>query len=235
MSVTTFLEKMIGLQQQRSQQRQNSYRELVAGIATGEEPSPADVERLLAETKKSISDLQRDVETYQHRMALKAMVASLPKLEEEFAHVQQQIAAADRELEAAERRNDEITSPLYGRLHEIKEARKDASTAQQELFATCDDLELERQLDAANAEIRRLMDASKELATKAVYIDNQADGERRRADRELTEADRDHRREQAAVFQKQAESIRQRINAGEKAQVEAAKRRDEIEERMRQW
>jgi len=81
----------------------------------------------------------------------------------------------------------------------------------------------------------RLMDASKELATKAVYIDNQADGERRRADRELTEADRDHRREQAAVFQKQAESIRQRINAGEKAQVEAAKRRDEIEERMRQW
>jgi len=74
MSVTTFFEKMIGLQQQRSQQKQNSYRELVAGIATGEEPSAAEVDRILAETKKSISDLKHDVETYQHRMALKAIV-----------------------------------------------------------------------------------------------------------------------------------------------------------------
>ncbi|MEZ6098709.1 MAG: hypothetical protein R3E01_07035 [Pirellulaceae bacterium] len=127
MSVTTFFEKMIGLQLQRSLQKQNSYRELVAGIATGEEPSPAEVERLLFETKKSITDLQFDVETYQHRMALKAIVASLPKLEQEFEQVQQQIAAADRDLEEAERRHDETTSPLYGRLHEIKEARKDAS------------------------------------------------------------------------------------------------------------
>ncbi len=49
MSVTTFFEKMIGLQQQRSQQKQNSYRELVAGIATGEEPSASEVERLLTQ------------------------------------------------------------------------------------------------------------------------------------------------------------------------------------------
>jgi hypothetical protein len=41
--------------------------------------------------------LQSDVEAYQHRMALKAIVASLPKLEQEFAQVQQQIAAADRD------------------------------------------------------------------------------------------------------------------------------------------
>ena len=58
---------------------------------------------------------------------------------------------------------------------------------------------------------------------------------RRRAERELTEADRDHRREQAALFQKQAESLRQRVKANEKAQAEAVKRRDQIEERMRQW
>jgi hypothetical protein len=235
MSVTTFFEKMIGLQQQRSKQKQNSYRELVAGIAIGEEPSAADVERLLAETKKSLTDLQHDVETYQHRMALKAIVASQPKLEQEFAQVQQQIAAADRVLEEAERKYDEVTLPLFGRLHEIKEARKDASMAQQELFDTCDDPHLERQLDAANAELQRLMDNNTDLATQAVYIDNQADAEKRRAERELTEADRDHRREQATVFQKQANSIRQRIKAGEKAQADAVRRRDEIEESMRQW
>jgi hypothetical protein len=99
----------------------------------------------------------------------------------------------------------------------------------------CDDPELERQLDEANSEIERLMEANKDLATQAVCIDYQADAEKRRAERELTEADRDHRREQAAVFQKQANSIRQRIKAGKKAQAEAVKRRDEIEERMRQW
>jgi chromosome segregation ATPase len=235
MSVATFFEKMIGLQKQRSEQKQNSYRELVAGIATGEEPTAAEVDRLLVDTRKSITDLKHDVEDYQRRMALKAIVASLPKLEQEFAQVQQQIAAADRMLEEAERKYDEVTLPLFGRLQEIKEARQDASAAQQELYLSCDDPELERQLDMANTEIERLMDANKELATQAVYIDNQADSERRRADRELTEADRDHRREQAALYQKQAESLRHRVKAGEKAQAEAVKRRDEIEERMRQW
>ena len=50
MSVATFFEKMIGLQKQRSEQKQNSYRELVAGIATGEEPAAAEVDRLLVDT-----------------------------------------------------------------------------------------------------------------------------------------------------------------------------------------
>jgi chromosome segregation ATPase len=235
MSVTTFFEKMIGLQQQRVQQKQNSYRELVAGIATGEEPSPAEVERLLFETKKSITDLQYDVETYQHRMALKAIMASLPKLDQESAQVQQQIAAADRDLEEAERRHDEITGPLYGRLEEIKAARRDASQARQELYETCEDADLERQLHEVNAEMERLRKSSWDLATQAVYLDNKADSELHRAEKELTEADRDHRRTQAALFQKQAESLRQRVKASEKAQAEAVKRRDQIEDRMRQW
>lgn len=235
MSVTTFFEKIIGLQQQRSQQKQNSYRELVAGIATGEEPSPAEVERLLAEAKKSITDLQRDVETYQHRMALKAMVASLPKLEEEFAQVQQQIAAADHDLEAAERLHDEITGPLYGRLHEIKEARKDASQASQELYETCDSPNLEQKVTEINAEIERLNKSAWDLAIQAAYLDNKAEAERHQAEKELTAADREHRLEQAALFEKQAESLRQRVKSSQKAQADAVKRREQIEDRMRQW
>ena len=50
-------------------------RELVSGIATGEEPNHAEVERLLATTGKSIDDLRRDVERFQHGMELKAVVA----------------------------------------------------------------------------------------------------------------------------------------------------------------
>ncbi|MCO6454785.1 MAG: hypothetical protein J5I93_05745 [Pirellulaceae bacterium] len=58
MSVTAFFEKLVGLQQQKTQTATTSYRELVAGIATGEEPNPAEVERLLSETGKSVDDLR---------------------------------------------------------------------------------------------------------------------------------------------------------------------------------
>ncbi|MCO6454772.1 MAG: hypothetical protein J5I93_05680 [Pirellulaceae bacterium] len=47
MSVTSFFEKCVGVQQQRTKTAIASYQELVAGIATGEEPNPAEVERLL--------------------------------------------------------------------------------------------------------------------------------------------------------------------------------------------
>jgi len=233
-SVTTFFEKMIGLQQQRSEEKQSSYRGLVADIAVGKEPSPAEVECLLAETHKSITELKRDVEAYQHRMVLKASVAALPSLEQEFAQVQQKIAEADRSLEEAERTHYGITAPLYGRLEVINEARNEATKAKQELFDTCDDEQLKCQLEKTNDELNRLLESNKDLSTHAILLDNKADSERRRADRELTEADRDYRREQASLFRKQAESLRQRIKAIEKAQVDAVKQRDRIEDRMRQ-
>ena len=97
MSVSKFFEKMIGLQKQRSQQKQNSYRELVAAIATGKEPNLGEVERLLSEFGMSLDDLKQDVEVYQTRIALKALVATLPKIDQETALVQQKIAAADRD------------------------------------------------------------------------------------------------------------------------------------------
>ena len=48
MSISTFFEKLLGLEQQKAQATTAGYRELVAGIATGEEPDHAEVERLLA-------------------------------------------------------------------------------------------------------------------------------------------------------------------------------------------
>jgi hypothetical protein len=73
-------------------------------------------------------------------------------------------------------------------------------------------------------------------STPANYcFDKSTDAGQRRAERELTEADRDHRREQASEFQKQDNSIRQRVRPPKKAQVKILKRRVKIEERMRQW
>jgi excisionase family DNA binding protein len=53
-------------------------------------------------------------------------------------------------------------------------------------------------------------------------------------ERVLTEAVRDRRREQAALFQRQAESIRHRVKVNEKAQAEAVKRRDQIDSNQQQ-
>jgi hypothetical protein len=42
MSVSSFFEKCVGLQQQRALTAIATYRDLVAGTATGEEPNPAE-------------------------------------------------------------------------------------------------------------------------------------------------------------------------------------------------
>jgi hypothetical protein len=103
------------------------------------------------------------------------------------------------------------------------------------LFRTCEDPELDRQLDQANAEIQRLLEANKDLATHAAWLDTKSDSQRDQQDKELTEADREHRREQAALYRKQAESLRRQIKANEKAQADALKQREQIEDRIRQW
>ena len=54
MSVPKFFEKMIGLQTQKQQQKVLSYRSIVVDIATGREPSPGDVERILTANDMSI-------------------------------------------------------------------------------------------------------------------------------------------------------------------------------------
>ena len=103
MSAVTFFEKFLGLQQQRTESAVASYRELVAAISTGQEPNPIDVEHLLAEAGKSLDDLRKDVEHDQRRMALTAAGAATPKLKDQRRKLDEQIAAADRTLEAAEK------------------------------------------------------------------------------------------------------------------------------------
>jgi len=234
MSVTAFLEKFMGLQQQKVQATVASCRELVAGIATGEEPNPAEVERLLASTGKSVDDLRHDVERYQHRMALKAMIHSLPRLEAERSEIDEQIAAADRVLEAAEKQHDESTAPLYASRRELDLAIADASRASAELMQTCDDADLRPELDELNAEAKRLGEQFRNQADRATYMEEKARSEHERDERELTLGDTEARREVAKRYRKEADSARRDVKRLEKAQADLAKRREQIEQRMRQ-
>ena len=181
----------------------------------------------------SLEDLKQDVEVYQTRMALKALVATLPKIDQETALVQQKIAAADRELEAAEQRYEDTTAPLYGRLREINEVRNEISQARQELFNTSDSPELDKEYEQVESEMEAIAKVNQELESQAAYVEGRAFTERRKSETEIKQTDRDHRLEQANAFQKHAESIRQKIKENTRSQEQLLKRREEIEERMR--
>lgn len=233
MSVTSYFEKFVGLQQQKVRATVASYCELVAGIASGEEPNPAEVERLLTNAGKSVDDLRHDVERYQHRMALKAMINSLPRLEAERREIDTQIAAADRVLEAAEMQHDESTGPLYASRRELDLAISDASRASTELMQSCDDADLRRALDELNTEARRLDEQSRNQSDRATYMEEKARSEHQRAERELTLGDTEARREVAERYRKEADSARREAKRLEKAQADLTKRREQIEQRMR--
>jgi predicted RNase H-like nuclease (RuvC/YqgF family) len=68
------------------------------------------VERLLPEAGESLDDLRRDVEHFQHRMALKAAVAAMPAFEAERSTLEEKIAAANKLLEAAEKQHREVSN-----------------------------------------------------------------------------------------------------------------------------
>ena len=162
MNVTQLIEKIAGRQKERQQQKVQSYRDLVKQIAGGKEPNPESVEATLEAAGKSLDDLQKAVKLYEQRMTWKAQVAMQQSLEKEQQRLHKEVAAADKALEDAESLNNEVTGPLYGELHQIKEGLSDASRARQLLFDSCDNEELWGQLRDLSQESQRLMDENRE-------------------------------------------------------------------------
>jgi len=232
MSIVSFFEKVVGLQEQRAKQKVAGYRELVAGVATGQNPEPTEVADILADANKSVADLKADVERYQRRMALKALVASMPKLEADRRDIDEQIARADRNLQAAEKQHEEATEPLYARRQTISQALSDASSAQAELIRTCEDGDLRRETAEVDGEIRRLNEQQRGLSDRATYMEEKARQEAERAERELTSDDKDARLQVAERYRKDAEVARREVKRLEKAQADATKRCEQIDHRM---
>jgi len=235
MCVTAFFEKLVGLQQQKTQTATASYRELVAGIATGEEPNPAEVERLLSETGKSVDDLRKDVETYQQRMELKAAVAAAPDLQTERQTLDEQIAAADRALKAAEDLHDETTQPLYFRRQQVIAAINEAERARHKLVATCDDPDLLGEKEELEAEILKVHQRRLEQRERENFMDTNASRERQNAQCESWPVEADRRLEVAQQYQANGDATRRTIKDLDKELRKLEKRREEVEERMRKF
>lgn len=233
MGVVELFEKIAGRQIERRQQKVTNYRDLVAGIATGEEPDAETVELTLADAGNSLDDLKHAVEQYQRRMTLKAAVAMLPKVEEQRKQVEQQIAAADRQLEAAEARHEEITGPLFGMMDQLNAARNDASAAERELFLTCDVGALRDELDDLHQQATALMTENSKLLSQAVFYENKAAAEIEDSKRQTSEFEQRRCEGAAATYRQTALSTRASIKANEKAQAELAQQQAAVEQQMR--
>jgi len=234
MSALSFFEKLVGLQKQRADTAIGNYRELVAAIARDDEPDPVEVERLLADVDKSVDELRQDVERCQHRMKLKAAVAAMPQLEAERDKLEEEIAAADKILEAAEQQHEEATRPLHARRREVLAALSEGSTALGELVYTCEDGDLRLELEEAEAESHRLERECHDLKERARRVEKQAKYERERAEQALLIPDRRRHKEQADEHQKKADALLREARKLEKTRADLDKRRQKIEQKMRE-
>lgn len=235
MSVVSFFEKFTGSQRKRVQAIVANYRDLVARIAAGKEPPLEEVEVMLNVVAKSVNDLRQDVERYQHRSVLKERVASLPRLEAKAKEIKEKLATADRALEAAEKQHDDLTAPLYSTLQELKEAMSAASSAAAELFHTCDDPELVNEMKSITAELHQTYQQSQQARDRATYMEGKARTEDERAREELTQSAIDGRKDVAERYRQEVELARREEKRLDKQRVDLEKRRDQIEQKMRDY
>lgn len=158
----------------RRTDRETGFLTVARKLAAGEKVAIATVEKLLADTGKSPSELAQAVELLKQRLQWCEQRRKGTGLEKEQSAVQARIAAEDRKLEQAENAHTEATSPLYGRLHEIREAVSLASDARRKLIDTCPDPKLKAEL--ADVEHRLSMLHEKEvLLRKRTDLMKQAD------------------------------------------------------------
>lgn len=234
MNTQTFFERLVGRKREREQSVVSSYRQLVEAIVNGTEPEPDEVERLLAESGKSLENLQTDCSKLARRKQLRATLDRRPALEKERAKLDVQIAAADRALEEAESKHDEVTRPWRHRCHEIDEALRDASRAESNLLVECENEELKSELQETQREVERLGRERYGAQEKAIRIEKQAASELERADRQLDMSYASQYREHAEALKKDAKELRQLVKQLEKSLNEQQKHCQRLEQKMRE-
>jgi hypothetical protein len=117
----------------------DSFRELVAQVAAGQEPDIRAVENALAGAGKTIADLQAAVALRVRRIAARQRLDGLPDAEARKAEAERLLTEAREVLTAAEAAFEAAAGPLEFDRSKAMEAILDAAAARRELEATCDD------------------------------------------------------------------------------------------------
>jgi hypothetical protein len=102
------------------------------------------------------------------------------------------------------------------------------------LIETCDDAEARREASGLDTEYQSLQLEQRAQTERASHLEKRARAEFDQADRMVGLSDAEARREVAERYQKEGETARREVKRIEKAQADVAKRREQLDERMRQ-
>ncbi len=147
MRLSQLLEKCTRREKTRKENREADYQKLVVQVADGKEPDIDWADEVLDHTDKTGKDLQEAAERLQHRRQLQQQVRDQPNLEKEAKRIEGEIAKADRLFEQANKRHDDTVDPLVAQFRQTRNRIREAEAARQELWATCEDQELLKQLE----------------------------------------------------------------------------------------
>lgn len=200
MSLSTLFDRLFKAQKQREESRARDYRSLVAEIASGKEPQADRLDQILLASGKSVEQLRADVELQQQRRAWREQYDALPRLNEEKAAIERQIADAERALEAARAQFHATADPLHARLRQVEEALNHAEAAKTRLQETCPHVEL-------FAELQHVRDEHREAHNRHIKLDLGIKEAREAAESDRAEAEYTGRNSRAGEYLERAERL----------------------------
>lgn len=200
MSLSNVFDRIFKAQKQREESRARDYRSLVAEIAGGKEPQADRLDQILVACGKSVEQLRADVELYQQRRAWREQYDALPRLNEEKAAIERQIADAEKTFEVARQQFDAAANPLRARLRQVQEARNQAEAAKARLQETCPFGELV-------AELQQVRDQHREAHNRHIKLDLGIKEAREAAESDRAEAEYTGRNSRAGEYLERAERL----------------------------
>lgn len=230
----SFFDKFTEAQTKETSKADADYQAVVELIAGGGDPDVGHVNTVIKAAGKAPENLRLDVELYKRRAELRAKAAMRPQAIRERLSIEQQIERADHELEAAERKRDDITGPLFGRRNELDFVIDEADRSADELVRSCPDKSLQAELEALGREewqvkadetsarnrVRQALNGSKEWTAMA-------EREGRRAEKEAFTENAKRCAADAQEAQQQLKEIERKLSV-------IPKRRADVRARMQQ-
>lgn len=176
------MKELLSELESRRKDRESDFWATARKLAMGEKVTAAAVEKLLAESGKTPTELQTAVDLMTQRARWNEQRRKATPLEKERSAIRDRITVEDKKLSAAEQAHADATAPLYARLHEIKAAVSDASDARRNLIRTCPDAGLKAELVAVTQRLIELRAQAAALRERGELV-KQADREEETARR----------------------------------------------------
>ncbi len=218
------LSNLMALVQGKKREFVMDFHALVRLVADNKAPEPELIARALQDAGKTVDDLQKAVVLLQRRRQWQQAIAQAETLEAERAGIHKQIAAANRELDLAQERHDEIVWPLDNKLHQIAQAVSEADGARRQLCDTCVNPEL---LDAM-ADMQSERGA---LAAQRQQLSLDHDELKRRGQADLEEAAHARSAADAQALEKRGQSYLARAKQYEPELARLGKKLAKLEQR----